>query len=216
MKTSLRGMPFLARAMGVSILTALGLKGLSLLFYPLLTLSAFMILIGAILNLMFLWATYQHPRLSSSPLRLVASIVGMAGSFNALIGATNDFINSVAGHALILWYPLSQSIVVLGYGLVGIWLLALNYQTRIEDLWPSRLAWLGVVTGVIMATGLFALPRIFIPAVALYHEPLPEIGELIGSVGWMFLYPLWSVRLGRAAWKEPDGDLRLRNSIQKS
>ncbi len=189
--------------MGVSILTALGLSGLSLLFYPLLTPSAFLILIGSILNLVVLWVAHQHPRLSSFRFGWLTWTIGPAGALIAVIGAANDFINSVTGHALILWYPLSQSIVGLGYGLVGIWLLALNYQARIENLWSACLAWLGAITGVIMAVGLFAIPRIFIPAVALYHEPLPEITGWIGAVGWMLLYPFWSISLSRVGMDRP-------------
>lgn len=200
-----RVMSLLASAMGVSILTALVLRGLSLLFYPLLTFSAFMILIASILNLMLLWTTRQQPHFSASCFGQLTWYIGMAGALIALLGATNDFIDSAAGHALILWYPFSQSIVVLGYGLVGIWLLTLNYQARIEDLWSSRLAWLGAITGVIMAIGLFSLPRIFIPAVALYHEPLPEIAGWLGAVGWMLLYPIWSIGLGRAEMGRPGG-----------
>jgi len=208
-----RVMPLLASATGVSILSALGLMGLSLLFFqwnPLLTLSALMILIASILNLMLLWVTHQHPHLSSSRFSQLTWAIGMAGSLIALIGAANDYLNSVAGHALILWYPLSQSIVVLGYGLVGIWLLALNYRARTGDLWPSRLASLGAITGIIMATGLFAIPRIFIPAVALNHEPLPEIAGWLGTVGWMLLYPLWSIGLGRAGIDRSEG---MKNSL---
>lgn len=212
-----RVMHLLAIAMGVSILAGLGLNGLSLLFFdrtPLLTISAFMIFIGAFLNAMILWMLHQYSRLPSSWFSQLILATGIGGSLIVLIGATNDFINSVAGYDLITWFPLSQSIIVVGYGFVGIWLLLLNIHARIHHLWTPRLVWLGMIAGMIMAVGLFALPRVFIPAVSLNHEPVPEIGELIGFVGWILIYPIWSIWFGRVAMKDHHGNPHVRNLAQ--
>lgn len=209
-----RAIRLLAIAFGVSILSGLGLTCLSFLFFdrnPLLTISAFMILMGTLLNLILLWMLHQDVRVQSIRFRQLILTTGVVGSPIALIGATNDFVNAVAGYDLIIWFPLSQSIIVTGYGFVGIWLLLLNSHAQIHDLWSHRLAWLGIITGMIMAVGLLATPRVFIPSVSLNHEPVPEIGELIGYVGWMLIYPIWSIWFGRVAIKGQHEDPQVRS-----
>ena len=88
-----------------------------------------------------------------------------------------------------------------GYGILGIWIVGLNIQAGIQHSWPHRLIWFGIATGAIMAVGVRATPKVIIPYVSLYHQLVPELGELIGSLGWRFLYPVWVIWLAGASQK---------------
>ena len=183
---------------------------------PLLAISALFFVIAALLNIMLVWRLHLINFSAQSPwLSRFAMIIGVLGSDIVFIGTANDFLNTIAGHNLIVSFPFSQaqSIIVVGYGFIGIWLLMLNYQARMHDTWPHRLAWLGILTGIIMAAGLFALPRVFIPYVSLYHKPGPELGELVGNLGWMVIYPMWSIWFGREALKGQDRDQHLQSFV---
>jgi hypothetical protein len=86
--------------------------------------------------------------------------------------------------------------ITAGYGIMGVWLLAINMEAGVQGTWPRPLIWFGIVTGTIMAVGLLAIPKVFIPYVSLYHHLVPELGELTGNLGWRFLYPAWVTWLG--------------------
>jgi len=165
---------------------------------PLLAMRAFLILIGLFLNLRFIWMIYLDFRTKSSWFSLFLLMTGMLGSFLVLIGSAFELLNRIVGHNLIIWFPLGQtlSIIVVGYGFIGVWLLLLNYQARLHDVWPRPLGWMGIIAGIIMAIGLWAIPRVFIPYVSLSHLIVPELGELVGSIGWMIFYPVWCIWFG--------------------
>lgn len=141
---------------------------------------------------------YLGFRTKSTWFSLFLLIIGTIATFILLIGSAFELLNNIVGHNLFIWFPLSQtlSIVVVGYAFIGIWLLMLNYQARLHDTWSRPLGWLGIIAGAIMAIGLLAIPRIFIPYVSLHHLIVPELGELIGNLGWMFFYPIWCIWLG--------------------
>jgi hypothetical protein len=180
----------------------------------LLTMGAFLILIGALLNPALVSRLYRHfgaePKWSSRFLL----ITGMIGSIIALIGSGFDFLNTIVGHNLVILYPLSQtqSIITIGYAFLGIWLLLLNGQAGLHIAASRRLTSLGIITGTIMAVGLLAIPKVFIPYVALYHQPLPELGEIVGSLGWRLLYPTWSIWFGSVLGKGQYGSQHLQVS----
>jgi len=165
---------------------------------PLLAMRAFLILIGVFLNLRFIWMIYLDFRTKSPWFSLLLLMTGMIGSFIVFIGSAFELLNDTVGYSLIIWFPLSQtlSIIVVGYGFIGVWLLLLNYQARLHNAWPRGLGWMGIIAGIIMAIGLWAIPRVFIPYVSLYHLLVPELGELVGHLGWMFFYPIWCIALG--------------------
>jgi hypothetical protein len=84
-----------------------------------------------------------------------------------------------------------------GYGLVGLWLLGMNYLARRMDRWSRRLVQFGLVSGASMAIGLLTGPgivgRVDDPDLApwfIYVAP-------VASLGWLLLYPIWSIWLGR-------------------
>lgn len=184
---------------------------------PLLAIRAFVILIGVLLNLRFIWMIYLDFRTKSPWFSLFLLMTGMIGSFIVLIGSAFELLNNIVGHNLIILFPLGQtlSIIVVGYGFIGIWLLLLNYQARLHDAWPRRLVWLGIIAGIIMAIGLFAIPRIVIPYVSLNHELVPELGELIGHLGWAIFYPIWCISFGFVYLKAPHDSPHLQGFVPR-
>ena len=80
-----------------------------------------------------------------------------------------------------------------GYALVGLWLLGLNYCAQRMDTWPRRLVQFGLVSGAIMAIGLLTGPgivgRVDDPELA----PWFVSGAQVASLGWLLLYPIWSI-----------------------
>lgn len=182
---------------------------------PLLTFSAFLIVIGALLNPTLVWTLHQNLHAQSLESREFIVITGLIGSLIVLIGSGLDFLNTIAGHNLIILYSLSQtqSIIAVGYAFIGIWLLLLNVQARLHAVWPRRLVWLGIISGVIMAIALLAIPRVFIPYVSLYHKLVPELGELVGNLGWRLFYPIWSIWFGSLYFRGLSRDKYLQSSI---
>jgi len=173
---------------------------------PLLMISTFMIAVGALLNMLFVWRLHLNFQAWSPRFSQIGLLAGMLGSLIVLIGSALDLLSAILGHSFDV-FPLSQtrSIIVVGYAFLGIWILWLNYEARFHDTWPRGLAWSGVMAGTIMMTGLLALPRIFIPYVSLYHEVIPEFGELLGNVGWMLFYPTWCIWFGFVCLKDQYG-----------
>ena len=67
-----------------------------------------------------------------------------------------------------------------GYGLIGVWLLILNFQAIQAKSWPAHLIGLGFSTGILMMIGLLGFPA---------------------ALGFVFLYPIWCILLGRSIWR---------------
>jgi len=176
---------------------------------------AFIITVGTLLNMILIWLIHREFPPALSWFSQLVFFIGTLGSLLALIGSSFDLLNAMVGHSLIIWFPLSQtpSIIVFGYGIVGIWLVLLNFDARVQAAWPARVAWLGMISGVIMAIGLFALPRIFIPYVSLSHQLVPELAELVGTLGWMIVYPIWSIWFGSVATKDPSRGQQLQGLV---
>ena len=84
-----------------------------------------------------------------------------------------------------------------GYALVGLWLLGLNYFAQRTDRWPRRLARFGLITGAMMAVGMLTGPgivgRVDDPGLAPWFVSVAQVA----SLGWLLLYPIWTIWLGR-------------------
>jgi hypothetical protein len=84
----------------------------------------------------------------------------------------------------------------LGYALIGLWVLALNLVAKDNDLLPTRLSQLGLVSGVFMLVGLGGLYGIVRGIDG--NEPtvyLISTGGL-SFVGHGIIYPIWCFWLG--------------------
>jgi len=196
----------LAIATGISLIIGTVCYWLSFHIFnsmPLLASKTF-IAIGALLNLVLCWKLYIEFRAPSSWIKYFALFMGLCGSLIVFIGGSLDFTNTIMQHSIINWFPFSQtqSIIAVGYGCIGIWLLLLIFHSSLFSPWSTSLTWLGIISGIFMAMGLFAIRRVFIPYVSLYHELVPELGELVGNLGWMLLYPIWNIWFGTIS--QPD------------
>lgn len=63
-----------------------------------------------------------------------------------------------------------------GFGLIGIWLMALNYHAHQNTLWPGNLISLGFLMSAFLMTGLFST---------------------VEGIGMLLLLPAWTILLGR-------------------
>jgi hypothetical protein len=200
-KISPRSPGRLAICIGIDILAGAVCYEFSFHVYnraPLLTTSAIVMVIAGLLNPILVWIMYRRWGAQQQSLSQFILLVGLIGSSITLMGAGFDLINVVLGHNIFIVFPLSQtqSMITVGFGIIGVWLLGLNIQASYPNTWPRRLIWLGIVTGTIMAVGMLAIPRLLMPHVSLYHQLVPELEELTGNVGWRFLYPAWVIWLG--------------------
>lgn len=146
----------------------------------------FAAILSALLSLMLypLHRAYS-PRSSQLLLSgaLVGALVASIGSAFVIFGITGYFLAGLMN--------------CFGYALVGLWLLGLNYSAGRRNGWPSRLVRFGLVSGAIMAVGLLTGPgivgRIDNPELA----PWVLYVGAVASLGWLLLYPIWSIWLGR-------------------
>jgi hypothetical protein len=109
---------------------------------------------------------------------------------------------TITGSALVIseatGYFLAGLVSSVGFALIGLWLIALNRALRSDARVPRRLTTLGVVTGAVMTLGLASAPGI---ALTLDDINTAPAWIWIGSLNWLgtyALFPIWSIRLGRA------------------
>jgi len=159
------------------------------------TLSDLCIAFEAILSALLAWTLYPAHRALSPRLSQLLLTAALVGALVASIGSA-FVIFDITG-----WF-LAGLMNFFGHALVGLWLLGLNYFARRTDRWPRHLVRFGLVSGAIMAIGLLTGPgivgRVDDPALA----PWFVTGAQVASVGWLLLYPIWSVWLGRLLLRE--------------
>ena len=135
------------------------------------------------------WMLFSGRQTSTSG--LIGLLLAIAGAAVVAIGSYL-VISNIAG-----WY-LAGLYMSAGNALIGIWLLLLNFSARGSDPWPHGLIIFGVITGIIMLLGLVTIPGIFQRIDAWEAAPwyINYIG-LPSSLGYLVIYPLWCVLLGR-------------------
>jgi len=145
---------------------------------------------AAILSALLAWILYPVYRALSPRLSQFLLTAALVGALVASIGSA-FVIFDITG------YFLAGLMNFFGYALVGLWLLGLNYSAQRRNRWPRRLVQFGLVSGANMAVGLLTGPgivgRVDDPALApwfVYVSP-------VASFGWLLLYPIWSIWLGR-------------------
>ena len=144
----------------------------------------------ALLSAALAWQLFPWMRSHTRRLSSVALVVAWAGALIATSGSAL-IIFDVTG-----WY-LAGLYTMLGYALIGVWLFGFNYAARQSYWWPRRLVRLGLLAAVCMAIGLLAGPGIFGRLDDPGAAPVFVNIGLLGSLGWMFLYPFWCLWLGR-------------------
>jgi hypothetical protein len=182
----------------VSIATGIaGLLGLIfiILFFiigqPFGTLNDICIGLTAIFSGILAWMLFAKHNEQSLLLGQVALILALIGALVVAIGSVL-VISGKTG-----WF-LAGLYMAAGNALIGLWLLGLNYSALQSNPWPHNLVVLGIVVGIIMALGLATIPGIFNGIDSWEAAPwyVNYIGW-VGSLGWLILYPVWCIFLGR-------------------
>ncbi len=182
----------LAMATGIAGFFALAFI---LLFFsigqPFGTLNDICIAIAAILSGVLACRLYPAQHAQAPLLSQLALISALAGALVVVVGSVL-VLSGLRG-----WF-LAGLYMAAGNALIGLWLLGLNYSTLQSNAWPHSLAIMGLVSGAIMALGLAAVPGIFkgIDSMDSATWMIKYIGQA-GALGWLILYPIWCVLLGR-------------------
>jgi len=182
----------LAMATGIAGFFALAFI---LLFFsigqPFGTLNDICIAIAAILSDVLACRLYPAQHAQAPLLSQLALISALAGALVVVVGSVL-VLSGLRG-----WF-LAGLYMAAGNALIGLWLLGLNYSTLQSNAWPHSLAIMGLVSGAIMALGLAAVPGIFkgIDSMDSATWMIKYIGQA-GALGWLILYPIWCVLLGR-------------------
>jgi hypothetical protein len=115
----------------------------------------------------------------------------------AVIGA----VMMIIGSALVLFkftgWILAGLYTSVGAALIGVWLIAFSYSMLKHGSLPNNLVIFGLVTGVLMAFGLFALPGILAGIDTLDSVPWYLIAALPCGLGIYLMYPIWCIWFGR-------------------
>lgn len=183
---------WVALAIGVVGLVATALLVLFFIIgQPFGTLNDICIGITAILTGVLAFMLFPEHHAQSRSLSYLALCAGLFGSFVVLIGS----VLVVSGRTG--WF-LAGLYMAFGYALIGLWLLGLNYSARQNIPWPDSLAIFGLVAGTIMVFGLATFPGI-IKRIDAWQDAQWYVNYIgwVGSVGWLILYPIWSILLGQ-------------------
>jgi len=122
-------------------------------------------------------------------LHLIGAILSWTGAFIVTLDSlmAGDIIpkNTAAVLRITHGFPplLTTNDLHFGFGLIGVWLVILNFQAIQTKAWPTHLIGLGFSTGILMLIGLFGSPA---------------------ALGFLFLYPVWCIWLGRHILRRSD------------
>jgi len=181
-------------AVAAGVAGLLGLLFIVLFFtagQPFGTLNDLCIGLAAILSGLLAWMLYPVHHATSPHLSLFALIAALAGALIVAAGSTL-VISGLTG-----WF-LAGLYMTAGNALIGLWLLALSYSARLSHPWPGGLAVFGLIAGAIMLVGLAAVPGIPRGIDAQDAAPWFVNAGYLGGLGWLVLYPVWCILLGRA------------------
>jgi hypothetical protein len=181
-------------AMATGVLGLLALILIILFFtlgQPFGTLNDIFIGLTALSSVALAWLLLPQFSAQSPVLSWVALVLATAG---ALVVATGSVlvVFGITG-----WY-LAGLYMAAGNALIGLWLLGLILSVRQNVAWPHGLVLFGLITAILMALGLATVPGIFRRIDAWGDAPwyVNYVGQ-VGALGWLVLYPIWCVWLGR-------------------
>lgn len=145
--------------------------------------------VGGLLSALLVWQFHAL-------LRERAPTAAIFFSLAAWIGSLAIIINSVLVAFGYMHWMTGGMYTAIGYGLIGIWLLALHRQFGLQESLPSGILKLGVIAAIAMLFGLLAGP-LLASGVNLATNPVTGIAYLGAAVGWL-LYPVWCWLVGRS------------------
>lgn len=121
-------------------------------------------------------------------LNLIGSIFTWIGAFIVTLDSlmAGDIIPKNTASVLKIAHGFPSLLVTndihFGFGLIGIWLVIVLVQASQEKSWPNHLIGLGLFAGILMIVGL---------------------AGSTGALGFVFIYPIWCIWLGRWILAQP-------------
>ncbi len=113
----------------------------------------------------------------------------------AWIGSAAIIINSLLVAFGRMHWMTGGMYTAIGYGLIGIWLLALHRLIGPQAFLTPGVVRLGTIAAVAMLFGLLAGP-LLASGISFAENPLVGVAYIGAAVGWL-LFPLWCLLLGR-------------------
>jgi uncharacterized membrane protein YeaQ/YmgE (transglycosylase-associated protein family) len=155
------------------------------------TLNDIFIGVTALMSAILAGVLYAEHHAQSPLLSLFALIIAVIGALVVVIGS----VLAISGRTG--WF-LSGLYMAAGNAMVGLWLLGLNYSALRGNSFPQSLAIFGIISGAVMALGLVTIPGIF-RGVDTQEYELTIFNYIwwASSMGYLALYPIWCVLLGR-------------------
>ena len=146
--------------------------------------------ISGILCGVLAWMLYSQHHAKSPLMSQVALAFAVIGAFVVALG-TILVVFKITGWVLAGWYSTA------GYALIGIWLVMFCYSMLNNTALPHQLTMFGLIVGLVMAVGLFALLGVLNKVDTMNALPMYLNISYIGYLG-DFLFPIWSIWLARA------------------
>jgi hypothetical protein len=115
----------------------------------------------------------------------------------AVLGAGITVVGSILVMSEATGFLLAGLVSSVGFGCIGVWLIALNWAIRSEERLSRWLPNLGIVAGAVMALGLSTLPGIVMRVDNVDTAPSWIWIGFLGWIGIYVIYPVWAIWLGR-------------------
>jgi len=113
----------------------------------------------------------------------------------AWVGSAAIIINSVLVAFGQMHWMTGGMYTVIGYSLIGIWLLALHLKFGQQEFLPSGILKLGTIAAIAMLLGLLAGP-LLASGISFTENPLVSVSYVGAAAGWL-LYPVWCWLVGK-------------------
>lgn len=143
-----------------------------------------------ILSVVLAWMLYAEHHVKSPLMSQIALALAVVGAIVTIIGSIL-IIFGLTDFVLAGWYS------GIGYALIGFCLAAFCFALLPVDALPHNLVIFGVVVGAFMAIGLLGIPGIFAGIDSIESMPWYLYVAFFGWLGTYFLYPIWTIWLGR-------------------
>ena len=136
------------------------------------------------------WMLYAEYHAKSPLMSQIALALAVVGAIFTIVGSVL-IIYGFTDFVLAGWYT------GVGYALIGLWLVAFCYSMQRGDALLHNLILFGIVVGAFMVVGLIGIPGIFTGIDSMESMPWYLYVAFFGWLGTYFLYPIWTIRLGR-------------------
>ena len=146
--------------------------------------------LAGVLSGLLAWLLFMQFPARSPSAGLLAFALAVVGAGLVVVG-TDLVIFRITGWVLAGWYTAA------GNALIGVWLALFCYSRQSSTTLPVGLGTFGLITGLLMAAGLFAIPGIIARIDSMASLPWFLIVSYLGFLGAYILFPVWAIWLGR-------------------